>query len=311
MKSHTIKSIRKFSFTLLFAVGSLGLTGCASYDISKPVMSFNDATAEAVTTTRQAFDSTDEIYIRRQIAETIAQYPSDHTVLANLTFTNLSPFLSPEHLQARLDILDGLQKYSESLSALAGSGQLDEFDNQTKMLANKLETFNGDIGTIAGGTNVTGAQIDALTTGVRELGRWLIIREQREAVQQTVTQMQTNVANIAAFLEADLHDLAQQNQNDYHQIVNALKLPVKEGVFTDQIALENRLQLIAETILEGKKAIAAANSLSEVEAKLAKAHKLLVDAVVQPNANFADLVKQISAECQNAKTFYDSLNKAN
>src|ERR1035438_6067955 len=126
MKFSVLKINGSFLSAALLAAALVALNGCASYDIAKPVKSFNDATAAAMTTTRQAFDATSQIYIRRTVEETIALYPADHSVLENLGFTNLNPFLSPEHLQARLDVLDGLQKYSERLAALAGNEQLDQ-----------------------------------------------------------------------------------------------------------------------------------------------------------------------------------------
>ncbi len=311
MKFHTLKTNCSFFPAALLAAALVVLNGCTSWDIAKPVKAFNDATTAAMTTTRQAFDATSQIYIRRTVEETIAGYPADHSVLANLSFTNLNPFLSPEHLQARLDVLEGLQKYSERLSALAGNEQLDAFDQQAAALAAKLSAFNGDIGKMtAGKSQATPEEIAAFTAGVREIGRWLIIREQRKAVRAAITHMQTNVDAIATFLAADLQDLAQENETDYHQIVASLKLPIKDGSLTDPAAREERMRLIADTVLEGKKSIAVAKSLAGVATGLAEAHQLLTDAVTQPNTKFTDLVNQISGECQNAKSFYDSLNKA-
>jgi hypothetical protein len=285
------------------------ITGCASYDIAKPVKSFSDATSAATETTRQAFQSTDQTFLRRRVEEVIAAYPSNHAILSELSFKNLNPYLPPDQLQARLDVLAGLQTYAEKLAALAGNEQLDAFDQQAAALGENLSKFNDDLvktKLLPKGASET--EIKILSTSIREMGDWLIKSERRQAVKKAVTDMDPNVQKIAGFLKSDLNDLARQADNDYHQIVASLMLPIKEGITSDS-AREQRLRQVANTILDGKKAIATANDLGKVADKLGQAHSLLADAVTKPNSKFNDLVQDIYDECKSAKQFYDSLGK--
>ena len=287
--------------------------GCATYDIAKPVKSFSDATSMATETTRKAFETTDQTFIRRTVEETIASYPSNHSVLTNLTFKNLKPYLPPEDLQARLDVLAGLQTYSEKLAALAGNEQLDEFDRQAKQLGEKLQTFDNDLvkTRLLAKSPATDAEIALLGTAIREIGSWVIKAQRQKTIKSAVTNMNPHVIKIAAFLKADLTDLARQAENDYHQISDSLSLPIRENIMTDPAARDSRFRQIATAILEGKKAIATANSLTRAADQLAKAHGLLAEAVTKPNTKFIDLVISIYGECKNAKDFYDSLAKKN
>jgi hypothetical protein len=304
--------IQKFMRAIFLAGALIVAAGCASYDIAKPVKSFSDATVATAGTTRQAFETTDETFIRRTVEETIAAYPANHSVLTNLTFKNLNPYLPPEHLQARLDVLAALQTYAEKLAALAGNEQTDQFDKQAQALGEKLKGINKDVvKTKLLSTSANENEINILTTAIREMGMWLINRERRKAIKNSVTEMQPHVEAIASYLHDDFQDLARQADNDYHQIVNSLVQPIKDGTISDPAARDQRLRQIATTILEGKKAIAAANSLSSAAIHLAQAHKLLADAVTKPNTKFGDLVNEVSEEAKSAKNFYDSLNKKN
>ena len=283
--------------------------GCV--DASGPVKSFADATVLTANTSKQSFEIVDQLHSRRIVEQTIAEYPDNHLSLSNVGIKATMYFLPPEHVKARTEVLEGLNAYVNALTQLAGNDAITAMDADMLKLGNNLLKTDHDIvkhNLYSPASKVTDADVEILTTAIREVGTLLVEWERQKAIKQAVEKMNPNIKVIAGYFKDDFIDLSRQTEDDYHQIIVSLELPLKSGEIKDPMARAKQIRLIASTSAEAKKAIETAKSLSKIADQLADAHQSLLDAINNKKTTFQSLIQSITTECNSATAFYNSFN---
>jgi hypothetical protein len=122
----TIGLYLDFSCLLLIV---LGLSSCASQNPAEQINKFSQAATAITSQTQNSYQAVQDEYLKAQTYRVIANYDTQGFNPALLT-----PFLPPEALQVRIDVLQGLSAYAQGLASLASDDQITQFDNETKKL---------------------------------------------------------------------------------------------------------------------------------------------------------------------------------
>jgi hypothetical protein len=285
------------------------IPGCASPDAATRIQAFSNATTLTADNTAQAFKLVEDKYFETQVSREVSNYNTNSGFNPSL----IKPFLDPQELQVRLDILQGLKLYAEKLSALMGIGQLNAFDDETKSLGQSLSAVDRELvqETFLQKAPLSDQDIDVFTTGINALGRWLTEYNRRAGAKESIDSMQKPVDEVCALLEKDFSFLKNQLMNGYN-----LELQERDSFilhnFNDLNPIQRRTEIqgLVDLTLEKQNADKTFASMEASLRQLSATHKRLKEAFSKNGTEIDALISQFGTEAKKIKTFYSSLQKA-
>jgi hypothetical protein len=293
-------------------------TSCVSNLAAKRISEFADATTISTTNTATAFELVENSYVQTQVYRLVIEYDKPD---AKIDLGSLGkPFLPPEALQPRLEVLRGIKLYAQKLSEIMGDTQLNQFDEQTKEFGQALMDLNkNEVLKKALEANVDEKDLKILATGVNALGSWFIEYKRQKGVQEVIQEMQTPIQDISAAFIKDIGDIPDkqskggkglrgQQWNEYDEIIRDQDLFIRKNInkFDPTIKREEvskLLQLVREKRIADETLKATQQSLIQ----LVKAHNNLLQALDESNYDIDVLISQLTSEGKRIKTFYESL----
>ncbi|GJQ60441.1 MAG: hypothetical protein D8M57_16060 [Candidatus Scalindua sp. AMX11] len=297
---------------MFLVVLSILAVGCASTDSAKKIKAFSDATVLTTQNTINAFDVVERKYYDSQVAKITANYDTD-----GFNPNSIERFLEPPQIEARIQVLNGLQKYSEKLSVIMGNEQLDEFDEETRKLGESLTKVNNSFAknNILSAAPFDSNQIQIFTTAVNALGRWFIEHKREEGVKKSVGEMQGNVGIICELFAKDIGTVGQtglreQLWRSYSDIMKAQDAFILQNKDTlDPIAKRDEIKYLASLVIDQKKADETLKSVQKALEQLKETHSKLNEAFSDNTIEIDNLIKQLKDEGRRIKKFYESLEK--
>ncbi len=130
----------KYFFLIILAIGFF--SGCASQHATERITAFSEANRVTMQNIAAAFDTVERKHYEMQVSRIVNDPESFQCDPSKRT---IGHFLSPDELQARMQVLEGIQKYTEKLAAIMGNEQLDEFDERTRDFGKNLTKVNEDL----------------------------------------------------------------------------------------------------------------------------------------------------------------------
>jgi hypothetical protein len=290
------------------------LPACISRAVHSNVPQFSEAVTLTTENSKDAFQIVDNKYMEVEASKLVVDY--DRTGFDPQKIHHL---LDARDLQVRLDLLNALQQYANSLSDVSSDSKLQEFDIETKAFGQSLETLTATA-EFKKFAETSKADVNIATAAINALGRWFIERKRQKDLPQMIEQMQEPVRKIAELLQADIGNrpdaqgqggigLRAELWNEYMQAM------IQESAFIDHnngqldaLTRAAEIRKLPQLVDERDKADAALQQTAASMSKLVQAHSELLRAV-QTKADLHADISSLISEGQRIKTFYESLQK--
>lgn len=308
------KSFLIMIFVVVFFVG------CASQHATERIIAFSEANKLAMQNIATAFDTVERKHYEMQVSrivndpESFQCDPSKRTV---------GHFLSPDELQARLQVLEGLQKYSEKLAVIMGNEQLDEFDERTRDFGENLTKINEDLvkKNILSKATFKEGDIKVFTTAVNAIGRWFIEYKRQKGIKESVKSMQPYIDKICTLLAEDIGSsssdtsmqpggLRDQLWRDYDDIIDRQCNFIEHGKGKlDPIQMRSEIKVMLALEVEQKQADATLKAIQQSLDTLRETHNKIEECFGKNTIEIDSLLSDLITEGKRIKEYYDTLDK--
>ena len=311
--------------TLLLVAGPL-LNG-GSKQIASTVPAFAQAAALTATNVQAAFDTVQSAVCDAQALN----YEVNFKGKSEADPMNLckAPWLKPEDLAARAQILQGLKQYASELSGVTASS-VNNVDTASTALGKSLTSLTGTApfkALSAGATANLKLSEDLFATAVDALGNWLIRRKTEKLLPGEIEKMDPTIQSISQLLVADIgvvganpkepfegSGLRQVLVRRYNDQMTAWNSYISEKYFENGdvkkgVSPDAALAAVKQLVALANQRNAADKVLAQVAAtvkQMAQAHTELVKATKEKLALIANL-SDLLAEAQRLNTYYQSL----
>jgi hypothetical protein len=286
------------------------MSGCVTTEVAtKRIQAFSDATTLVANNTKEAFDIAERKYFDVQVQRTVINYDRD-----GFQPNRFQPLFSAHSREVRDDVLNSFALYSQKLSAIMGNEQLEEFDQATKTFGEKLGGLSDSISatkTFSGSRTLEDGELKLVTTAVNAFGNWFIRVKREKGVRQAVISMDTNVAVICTALTNDLHTIRQTVANEYNFIMQSQDQFIQHNKDRlDPLVKRSEIHDLARLIKEARDQDATFVAINQSISKWRTVHGKLLEAFTKNTVEIDALLKQLIAEGQRVKKFYDSLDES-
>ena len=307
----------KYFFILILAIGFF--SGCASQHATERITAFSEANRLTMQNIAAAFDTVERKHYEMQVSRIVNDPDSFQCDPSKRT---IGHFLSPDELQARLQVLEGLQKYSEKLAVIMGNEQLDEFDERTRDFGENLTKINEDLvkKNILSKVAFKEGDIKVFTTAVNTIGRWFIEHKRQKGVKESVKTMQPYVDKICTLLAEDIGSspadtgvpapggLRDQLWRDYDDIIDRQCNFIEHSKGKlDPVQMRSEIKVMLALEVEQKRADATLKAIQQSLDTLRETHNKIEECFDKNTVEIDSLISDLIAEGKRIKEYYDTL----
>lgn len=292
----------------------VALTGCSLSlsPLAKRSAAFGGAASHVVRGSSNAYDTVERVTYKASVSSLVLDFDQ-----SGFDRNKITPFLSAQDLQIRLDILRGLRAYAGNLAQIAGEKSFEPLDKQTSALSGALVTLssNGELQKLAPG--VSDSEAKGLGTAVDTLAKVLIERKRRKELPSIIRKMQPVLEQICNLLEQDLgdrprdskggHGLRDQLWNQYDGLIGNQTDYIRDnkGHFTPaERAAE--IAKLPQLVAQQQDADAALANTQRGLRDLVETHRALL--LPQQSGTFASRYNDLVEDGEQIGQFYNSLN---
>lgn len=301
------KVLLRLGATGIAAVSLLMLAGCVSTDAALTrINAFSDATTLAASNTKAAYDTAERKYYDVQVLRSVVSYDT-----AGFHPEKFQTLFTAESRGAREAVLDALSLYGQKLAVLMGNEQLDQFDEATRKFGENLGQVSASIGTtktFSGERVLEANELRIVTTAVSTLGNWFIRAKREKGIRAAVKEMDPQIESITASLAKDLRALRRIVKNQYTMLQVAEDKYIRDSRFDPQ-AKRQAIGALAHLVIEAREADATYAAMERSITALRQAHGRLLDVFTDNKVEIDARIRELAAEAQRVKKFYDSLEK--
>jgi hypothetical protein len=293
----------------------LCLSSCASQNPAEQISKFSQAATAVTSQTRNSYQAVQDEYLKAQTYRLIANYDTK-----GFNPALLKPFLPPEVLQVRIDVLQGLGAYAQGLASLASDDQITQFDSETKKLGQQLVSLDKE--KPIEGTGVTASEMAAFATAVDAIGRMFIEYKREVALKKVISDHNDDIQKICQLFSTEIggstasngvppKGLRNQLWNEYTQVMTDDDLFIQKNKLR-MTATEkfNAISQLASVVQEQAAADAMLIATSRALDQLAKTHSSLDEAFETENGGLAAMIAQLQADAKNISDFYNGLTSS-
>jgi hypothetical protein len=300
---------------LLRGVAALALlalaAGCSVSPLARRASAFATAATAAAKDTTNAYALVEQTHHDAEVQAMVANFDTQ-----GFDPAKIKPFMSPQDMEARTKILDGLSKYAEELAYVSGDQPMTDFDTQADAVGKSLQDLSktDSIAAFLKSANVTDMDVNLATTAVDALGRALIERRRGRELPVLLKEMKDPIVQICALLEADIGDpeksgLRNQLKNDYDTLKRKQIRFIHDNEATmsasDKRALIEELAKMSDDEAAGDKTLAATQAALK---QLATTHTALTESGNAKDAPvFRTMLSELESDGQQLQGFYSKL----
>jgi hypothetical protein len=192
--------------------------GCTSLRAGKHPATFATAANLVVQNATDAYKAANALHEREEVSAGVLSVEAGKT----WEFNDIKPFISPEGMKTRAQILDGLKLYAQSIAADAAGVDSTALTSAVKSTAGDMASLGSTINTEAGGGK-TGLALskeaaDGAATALLALSKSLLARKVNEALPGITTTMDPHIAALCDLLTSDINILRRQAKVDYSNL---------------------------------------------------------------------------------------------
>ena len=223
LKPYTARLAMVFALAL-----SVLATGCLS-PLAKHATAFSAATGTVIDGSENAYREAVRLRLQEQTAASVYAYDKDPTWSP---YKDLTPLLTPAQLDARIEVLDGLKAYADTLVDLTSGKPSPEFENAAEGVGTNLQALNQTVATdlttaIPNVPVMSTTQANQVSTAVLALGEYLISRKVKGSLGKVTQDMNPNIQTLCELLNSDIVILRRQADVDYQTQITQLDQSIR------------------------------------------------------------------------------------
>jgi hypothetical protein len=284
--------------------------GCSLSPLAKHASAFSAVAGSVIDNSEDAYRAAIRLRQDEQVAAAVYDYDKNPSWSP---YKDLKPLLTPEQLDARIDVLDGLKAYAATLVELTSSKPSADLEtaagvgtnlralNQTAATAFKTAIPNAPV--------MSAANANAISTGVLALADYLIARKVKGSLPKVTQDMNPIVQNLCEYLNRDITDLRSQADVDYQNLIEAQDLFIRhQGAALTPIQHRDEVGKLLQFAAQQKANDKMLAGLQKALHTLAMTHQALAAAAQGNNpGSIQQSIADLAAAGQSLKTFYKSL----
>jgi hypothetical protein len=137
-------------------------------------------------------------------------------------YDQITPLLTPEALQARVQILDALKAYTQSLTEVTGSLASPALNTAATATGTNLKSLGSTITSAPGlktsGFSITPETANLVSTATLAIGEFLVSKKVNAALPAITAQMDPQVEQLCKLLNDDIVILRRSSKKDYEDL---------------------------------------------------------------------------------------------
>jgi hypothetical protein len=314
-RSFAWQSRRLFALALattsVLALGILTV-GCSLSPLAKHSAAFSTAATLVIDSSENAYRAANQLRQQEQVAAAVSDYDKNPRWSP---YTDTKPLLTPEQLNARIAVLDGLKAYAASLVQITGSQSSKDLNTAASGVGSNLKSLSSTVATdlkssVPNAPVMTAEEANGVSTALRALGDYLIARKVKGSLPKVTQDMNANVKTLCELLNSDIVILRRQADVDYQTLITDQDQFIRHPA-TPLDPVEHRDE-IGKLITWAAQQKANDDLLAKLQAALhtlALTHQALAAAA---QGNDPESIKQkiadLEAAGQSLATYYSSLS---
>ena len=294
----------------------LFIVGCSLSPLAKHATAFSQATGIVIDRSEDAYRAAIKLRHEEQIAAAVYAYDKNPTWSP---YRDVEPLLTPDQLDARLTILEGLKTYAASLVELTekrSSKDATALNAAAAGVGTNLKALNQNIATdlstaIPHVPVMSAATANGVSTAVVALGDYLIARKVKGSLPKVTQEMNPSVLTLCELLNSDIVILRRQADVDYQLLVTDQDQFIRhQGTALNPIQHRDQVGELLDIAAQQKANDDLLAKLQKAIHTLAVAHQALAAAAQGNNSeSIQQKIIELEAAGQDLGTFYQSLPK--
>jgi len=196
-------------------------TGCSLTPLAKHTAAFSTATTLVIDSSENAYRGANQLRQKEQVAAAVSDYDKNPRWSP---YTDVKPLLTPEQLNARITVLEGLKAYAASLVEITGRKSSRGLDTAAAGVGSNLQSLSSTVATdltssFPNAPVMSAEEANGVSTAVRALGDYLIARKVRGSLTKVTQEMNPNVKTLCELLNSDIVVLRRQADVDYQTLI--------------------------------------------------------------------------------------------
>jgi hypothetical protein len=194
------------------------LSGCSVSPLSQRATAFSTAATATTLKVQNAYQLVEQSYTDAQMASLVDNFDTK-----GFDPSQIQPFMPSAAMQARTQMIAGLQQYATLLAEVSGKQPVTALDTQSEALGKSLQALSTSTGLSKVAKNAN-TDISMASTAVDALGRLLIESRTARELPSILSEMQKPVDTICQLLEDDIgtpegSGLRNQLKIDYDSLI--------------------------------------------------------------------------------------------
>jgi hypothetical protein len=194
------------------------VSGCSISPLSQRATAFSTAAMAVTLKAQNADELVEQSYTDAQMANLVNNFDTK-----GFNTSQIQSFMPTAAMQARTQMIAGLQQYATLLAEVSGNQSVTALDTQSEAVGKSLQGLSTSAG-LSGVAKNAKSDIGLASSAVDALGRMLIEHKTAKELPGILTQMQKPVDDICQLLEDDIGTregggLRNQLENDYDSLI--------------------------------------------------------------------------------------------
>ncbi len=267
---------------MVLAIG-LCTAGCSIAPLAKHTAAFSAATCLVVDNSSNAYRAAIDLHEEEQISAGILQF--QHGVAWDPH--NDKPLISEEGLEARLEVLEAVKTYAQSLADVTSGIDSPALDKAAASTGTSLrglaDEFAKQQGSSATSFALTPEMANGVSTAARALGEYLIAKKIKREVPSIIRSMDPQIQSLCSLLSSDVAILRRQAKKDYEDLFRQQEIQIKQDLKADGI--RDQIAKLPEILRKERHTDAMLAELQTAVTELAATHHALAaERANQPEA---------------------------
>lgn len=174
------------------------VNGCSISPLSQRATAFSSAATATTLKVQSAYQLVEQSYADAQMASLVNNFDTK-----GFNASQIHSFMPSAAMQARTQMIAGLQQYATLLAEVSGNQPVTTLDKQSEAVGNSLQKLSTSTGLNSVAKNAN-TEIGIASTAVDALGRMLIEHKIAKNLPEILAQMQKPVDEICLLLEDDI-----------------------------------------------------------------------------------------------------------
>jgi hypothetical protein len=283
----------------------LALSGCSLSPMAKHAVAFHDATRVVIDSSEDAYAQANRLHHDVMIGRAVADYDKNPQWSP---YTDVKPLLTPDQLDARITVLEGLKMYAGTLVELTAGKPNPALSAAAAGVGSNVKDLSGTITKTFGGTAMDDTAGKAVSTATDALGQFLIHYMTQKSLKEVTRTMSPTVTSLCALLNSDVTVLRRQADVDYQTLLTDDDRLIRRTTvdpFTHREQVERLIDLAAQS--KGNDELLA--KLQTALHTLDIAHQALAAAAQGGDPDgIGQKITDLSAAGESLAIFYQSLS---